>query len=891
MKKSVTGLSGRESKQTNRRIALAKIQLCVGLVSFVASAWVQAVETVIPNAAGAIKANLHTFNIGKQPLYSALNAIAEQGGVQFVYTDEMVKGLSSPGVSGQLSTEDALNKVLEGSGLGYRFNNGNTITLEAKPVQIPSLNQTEPTSLPKVNVVGNAVYDVKDPYNQDYVLPDASVGTKTDTPIIETPLSVQVISKQVLKDQQVIRLEDALNNVSGVTTSANPSNLFGGTTQSIFLRGFSSSTYMRNGFRLQQGSASREMANVEAVEVLKGPAAILYGQVEPGGIVNIVTKQPLETPYYAASQQFGSYDTYRSTIDTSGPLSKNKDVLYRVNLSYENSGSFRDFVGREDVFFAPVLRWNISPKTQVTFEMEYNHLHQGLDSQFVPVLPGFNMPISRNYAGYNPGTTETIFGGINWSHQFNDDWTLKHRFSVNQQSIIAQYTQTNFSGTKTFLQNLIGGAGVDSSLDALPDGSYVARTFNTSAGDQYNTMSNNMDLVGHFDTAGLKHTLLLGGDYYGLDTTFNEGSPLPVFPGAGYFSYVPLNNPAGAATPFGPSVPFGPTKNKTDQYGVYIQDQIKLPYDVHVTGGIRYQNIHQTSLIEQSQAYGGVTSLSASTQDAVTPRVGLLWHPKNWLSLYANYAESFGPNSGLTFVSPGFGKIVNPTSAAQYEGGFKFAFFEDKLRATLAYYDLTKDNIAVPDPNQTHNCGAGPGTCVIALGEVRSRGPELDIQGEILPGWKVITTWANVDIIVTKSNPNGDPVSSGTNGAAYSVGSRLTNVPRNTGRIWNTYEVQGTDYKGISFGGGVTLRDGQLVPDQTLPANAPMAKIPGYATLDLMAGYSRKVGDAKISIQFNVNNLLDKQYLTAAYNQSAGNGTWVNFGTPRTFMGQISVQY
>ncbi|NOU44489.1 MAG: TonB-dependent siderophore receptor, partial [Methyloglobulus sp.] len=742
--------------------------------------------------------------------------------------------------------------------------------LDTLPQQQTSDNGSDIT-LEKVTVEAESAYDPEyyaDPYNKDYVLPNATVGTKTDTPIMETPLNVQVISKQVLKDRQVIRLADSLKNVSGVTTTTNSGSvgIFGGTDQPIYLRGFESQTFMRNGFRLQQGAASRELANVESVEVLKGPAAILYGQVEPGGMVNIVTKQPLATPYYGFTQQFGSYDLYRSTFDASGPLTKNKDLLYRANLSYENSGSFRDFVGKEDVFFAPVLRWNISPKTQITFEMEYNHLHQGLDNAFIPAIPGLNLsvPISRNYGGYSPGTTETIFGGFNWSHQFNDDWVLKHRFSVNQQSFKSPFsTRPVYAGTKEKLQELVGARDVDRILDDLPSGSYVGRTLN-SGDDQKNTTSTNLDLVGHFETVGLKHTLLLGGDYYGLDTTFNQGDSLD---GPGHFSYIPLNNPAGSGTPFSPNISTGLTTDHTDQYGLYIQDQIKLPYDVQVMGGIRYQNIHQTRLSQTSAAFGGGSTQSGSTQDAVTPRVGILWHPKSWLSLYANYAESFGVDAGFasTFVRDKVGKSIDPTSATQYEGGVKFEFFDGKLRANLTYYDLTKTNLAVSDPTldpitgEQRDCGGGPGSCSIALGEVRSRGPEIDIQGEILPGWNVIATWTNTDIRVTKTNSGTDSITSDS-GSTFQLGSRLANVPRNTGSLWNTYEVQGGDFKGLSFGGGITLRDSQLAPDAG--GEAP-SKIPGYATIDLMAGYSRQVGDAKVSVQLNVNNLLDKQYFSS----------------------------
>jgi iron complex outermembrane recepter protein len=583
-------------------------------------------------------------------------------------------------------------------------------------------NSNADTTLPKVTVEADSEYDPEyyaDPYNKDYVIPNATAGTKTDTPIMETPLNVQVISKQVLKERQVIRLADSFKNVSGVTTGTNniTSGYLGGTQQTIFLRGFESQTFFRNGFRLQEGSASKGLANVEAVEVLKGPAAILYGLVEPGGMVNVITKQPLATPYYGFTQQFGSYDLYRTTLDASGPLTKNKDLVYRVNMSYENSGSFREFVDNEDVFFAPVLKWNISPQTQVTFEMEYNHQHQGTDSAFIPFFNSrpINMPFSRDYGEYSPATIETIFGGFNWSHQFNDDWSVKHRFSVNQRSLSGpSFTRAQLAGTKQFIETF--GVPIP---PGLPDGRYVWRSHEAVISSQGNTYSTNLDLIGHFDTYGLKHTLLMGGDYYRLDAEGHNAQDT-TFLG----SFISVDNPVHPGTPLGPLNLRYSTSNKTDQYGLYVQDQIKLPYDVHVMGGIRYQYIDQDHVV----------------QDAVTPRVGILWQPKKWLSLYANYVESFGANTSgaRAFVRTGVFTTVAPTSAEQYEGGIKAEFFDGKLRANLAYYDLTKTNVAVSDltidPNTGFRraCGGEPGSCTAALGEVRSRGPELDITGEIL---------------------------------------------------------------------------------------------------------------------------------------------------------------
>ncbi len=808
------------------------------------------------------------YNIPAGSLASALNKLAESSDLQVIYDTDLTQDLTSNGLKGTYSTDAALQKLLSGTSLVYTLTD-EMVNIQAaeKPTTKPLLPVADASSgnsesmsestLPKVTVEADAdnPYDdptwQTDPYNTDYVLPNATVGTKTNTPIMETPLNVQVISKQVLKNQQVINFKDSLKNISGVTTANNVANTAGGggNSQGIILRGFESQTFFRNGFRMQESSASRPMANVESVEVLKGAAAILYGQVEPGGMVNVITKQPLATPYHGFTQQFGSYDLYRTTIDTTGPIANNKDVLYRMNMSYENSGSFRQFVDKEDVFLAPVLKWNISPKTQATFELEYNHQHFGADSGFVPLFNGniSNTPISRNYGEPSPATTETIFGGFNWSHQFNDDWSIKHRFSVNQQ---------NNNQPFNVLPNSM-------------DKNNVYRRVETAT-SQFNTYSTNLDLVGHFDTYGLKHTLLFGGDYYRLDTKFDRsiglvGEDLDL-------SKIGFNNPMHPGSPFvGSLTKFDFSNTLTDQYGLYVQDQIKLPYDFQVMGGIRYQYIH----VNKKDLLNS-TATSVQTQDAVTPRVGILWQPKSWLSLYANYVESFGANSGST--APG--KTVPPSSAEQYEGGIKTELFGGRLRATLAYYDLTKTNIATTDPRPSR------GDFVVVTGEARSRGSELDITGEILPGWNVIATWANIDVRVTKTNSNND---FGLDGLVP-VGGRFFNVPRNKGSLWSTYEVQEGNLRGLKFGGGVNLSVGQ-----TGCCDNPAAKIPGYATVDLLAAYSHNLGDAKITAQLNVNNLLDKRYFTGI--GTFGNGLTgfqaanVDFGQPRTFMGTINVQY
>ena len=318
---------------------------------------------------------------------------------------------------------------------------------------------------------------------------------------------------------------------------------------------------------------------------------------------------------------------------------------------------------------------------------------------------------------------------------------------------------------------------------------------------------------------------------------------------------------------------WGGSTSTTDQFGFYTQDQIKLPYNVHVMGGIRYQNIHAAS---SNQDYLGVSTQNPSqSQDAVTPRVGILWQPQKWVSTYANYVEGFGANGGKIY--PG-NQIVPPTSASQYEGGLKMEFFDGRLRANFAYYDLTKTNVASTDPDPTHLCGGA--RCSVAIGAVRSRGPELDIQGEIMPGWKAIGTYANTSINITKTDDQNTSFL-----GLYSPGNRYWGVPRNTASLFSTYEFQKDALKGLKLGGGVNMQDSQLACCTT-----PMFNVPGFATVDLLAAYSLNVGKTKVTAQLNVKNLLDKYYVLGG-GVDATTGMFANFGQPRMFMGSIGVQF
>lgn len=764
----------------------------------------------------------YKFNISAGNMSGALNKLAETANVELSYPASMANDIRSNGLEGKYTVEQALQYLLKDSGLNYRLTGENSVTVE-RVVESQSQNTT---TMQAVTVTGKAAYDAVDPNNTDYSLSNASSATKTDTPLMETPVNIQVIPKAVLNDQQTIQMTEALRNVAGATFS----NGSGGLSDDIFVRGFRAQTYFRNGFRSGDAFSSvgnRQMANVERLEVIKGPAAVMYGRMEPGGMVNVVTKRPLATPYYALQQQFGSYDLYRTTLDATGPLTKDDTLLYRFNGSFESSGSFREFINKERTFIAPMITWNISPRTQVSLEMEYRYDNLSYDQNSWPFVNGqfINMPKSRNLMEPAPVNVEEKLIGLDWSHQFNENWSIKQKFVADLQNRE---------------ENWMFGRGV-----ALAPGNLLPRVQLYVPGE-YNTYFTTLDLTGHFDTGVLKHTVLLGGDYYRNDSIID--------PYRAFLSSIDIYNPVHNASPTSAFVPAGfASNNSADYFGIYAQDQIKLPFGLNVMGGLRYQNVKQ---------WDNTNNTQQTADDAVTPRIGVLWQAQKWLSFYGNYIENFGASNQFAITSSG--KPLPPESAQQWEIGSKFEFYDGKFSATVAYYDITKQHVATRDPNDNS------GIYSIAAGEVRSRGPEVDIRGEIMPDWNVIATYSNFDTRVTKDN----------NGLE---GNRLFAVPRNVGSLWSTYNFQTGNLNGLKVGGGMTVRDGSTNGTNNGYETA------GYATIDLLAAYTWKVEKSKVTAQLNVNNLLDKTYYPDA--NAFGAGSMRTIGTPRSLLGSIKIEF
>ncbi|MCW5619306.1 MAG: TonB-dependent receptor, partial [Nitrosomonas sp.] len=304
----------------------------------------------------------HTIeiNIAAQPLDQAITQLATQTGILIGADASLIANKQVQALNGRYTPEQAIMQLLKGSELAAVESAPGRYTLVAAS---NTRSSSETVRLPEMKITGFTDPDA--PGNPSYTRTNASTATRVDLPLMITPASVQVVPQAVLEDQQAIQIEDAVKNVSGVS----PGFTFGGMGQSFMIRGFETGfASFRDGFRFPLAT-SFSLANIARVEVLKGATTNLYGRIEPGGMVNLVTKRPQAERYYALNQQFGSYGQFQTLADATGAINESGTLLYRLNFEYLNQNSFRDFGFSDRIFVAPSVTWKIAPSTQ--FDVDF----------------------------------------------------------------------------------------------------------------------------------------------------------------------------------------------------------------------------------------------------------------------------------------------------------------------------------------------------------------------------------------------------------------------------------------------------------------------------------------------------------------------------------------
>lgn len=781
------------------------------------------------------------FNIPAQSLTSALNDFAAKTGFQVSYNADLATGLSSPGVVGINTPEEALRTLLSGTGLGFRFANADTVTLERTPVApvppaaAPPQSEAPPSSngataraqdgQKPVKVPEVVVKDVRERDDANtYVAEEASTATRTDTPLIQVPQSVGVVTRQVMDDQKAVRIEQVLRNISGMALGDIGQS--GIAADVAYCRGFPCGyfkNYLRNDDQ-NQALTFRDIANIQRIEVLKGPASVLYGRSEPGGIINILTKQPLPDRYASIDQIVGSYNYYRTMIDATGPLNKSKTLLFRINGAYENTESFRDVVRGQRYFVAPVFTWKAGNNTTITIEGEYIRDHRTPDSGIPAIGQGLvPVPISR-FLGEPFDTLRIEEGraGLTVEHRFNNDWRIESRFRADR-SVATAY--------RTF------------PLAVLPNNQSVARFFF----DQLAPVSSyywRNDLIGKLTTGSVTHALLTGVEAGRQYASYDQAAvPFDTF---SIFTpvYGQTAGPTLDRTPF--------SRSFANALGGYVQDQISLLDNLHVLIGARGDYFYQHSNV--------VGADTTAENYAFSPRIGVTYQPLAPVAVYANVTRSFVPNFGpFTTARNQF----KPTTGTQYEAGIKTELVPGRLTSTLALYRILKQDVLAADPTNP--------LFFVQTGAQRSQGVEFDLTAQLLTGWKVIATYAYTDARIAADT-------------TIPIGNRVPLIGRHTGSFWTTYDFQGGFLQGFGVGAGlfaVGERAGDL--NNTF-------KLPGYVRTDTALYYRKPeiFAHTNLIAQLNIQNLLDQEYF---YSGGQSRAAAAFPGAPLTFLGSLKLEF
>ncbi|KAF1050312.1 TonB-dependent siderophore receptor [Xylophilus sp.] len=629
----------------------------------------------------------------------------------------------------------------------------------------------------------------------------ATAGTKTDTPLIETPQSVSVVTREQVEAQAADSLDQAFGYTAGIFSLGGGAQRH--TATGFTVRGFNvtgSAPLYLNGSRFPINSLSGTMEPYafERMELLKGPASILYGQAAPGGIINLVSKRPTAEPLREVEVQAGSWRRKQIAVDLAGPLAEDGRFAYRLTALKRDSNTMIRAIPDDRTLLDGALDWRIAPGTTLTLLGTYSKGHSVYDygkPAEGTLLPNVNGRIARTLFVGEPGfdffDTEGKTLGYLFEHRLNDDWTFR------QNLLGFDYTAGNaWSAVGSVVQ---------------PEQRLLTRTAMTRA-DTDRGLSLDNQLLGRLRHGDVQHTVLLGLDWGRHD--FSRAQAVGTAPSLDLFAPV-----------YGGTVTVQPQAYATQnnrQTGLYLQDQIKFgPHWIALVGG-RYDESRDTS--RTTLRATGAVSATNQTAHAFTPRAGVLYLADNGLAPYYSFSKSFQPTSGTDYNLNPF----VPTRGVQHEVGVKVEPAGGRTSVTVAAYELTQQNVTTTDP-------AHAGYSV-QTGEVRSRGFEVEGKARIAARWEIVAAASTTDARVTRSN-------SGT------AGTRPTNVPRHQASLWADYRVSGLP--GLSVGAGVR----NVGPMQVTAALAT----PSYTVVDAAVRYQFD----HWRFALNIKNVADRTYLSS----------------------------
>jgi len=656
-----------------------------------------------------------------------------------------------------------------------------------------------------------------------------------NVPATELPQAITVLDEQLIKDTGLTRFQDLLDYSASVARQNNG----GGLWDSFSLRGFPGnenmpSGYLINGFNGGRGfSGHRDLSNVAYVEILKGPGSALYGRSEPGGTVNIVTKKPQYEAQGYLKASAGSFEQYRLEGDFTSGLTDN--LAFRINGAWQEHDSFRDYVFSDKTIVTPSLRWQLSDKSSLLYEVEYLKQEQLFDRGVVVLNNDFNtVPRSRYLGEPNDGPTKVDATGhqLTYEYELNEDWSLTAGYNYRDSSLNGYSSDAELAKGRQSLYD---------------DGRTLTRQhrYRDYASEDHSVRA---ELSGQFDTGSIRHNLLLGTDAY----HYRLKTGLYRYRGQkGAYAIDILAPQYGAAQP---EVSLLYENRETqDAWGAYLQDQLELTEHWKLHLGLRFDRYSQ-EIAEQVNA-----SLSKQNDHRVSPKVGLVYQWSEALSVYGSYSEGFLPLSGTDYA----GNPFEPEESKSVELGVKFnsTWFELPVNGSLAWFDAQKSNILTSDPV---NVGFSA-----TLGEAKSTGIELDIAAELTESLQATLSYAYLNTRTANDSLNLDW------GVLIPAGSPLVNVPKHTGSV-----ILKQDLNDLSIDGHLGL-SWRYVDSRLGDSADPSFQLSSYQLLGIF--FTTRLGE-NLSLALNVDNLLDEHYIASSYS-----ALWAVPGEPRNV--KVSVSY
>ena len=778
-------------RKTKLAVAMNSALICFGVATISLSSAAVAQSNIVAST------TVQTYNISAGSLNTALILFVKQADVE-VFTDPaLLSGKTTQGLQGNYTAQDGLKHLLGDSGL-QAVPQGKGYLVQKLQIAQSDIGQTEKEStLPTITVSAKV--------SSGYTVPKISTATKTNTPLIDIPQSISVVTQEAIKDQNILSMSDAVRYVPGMGISQGEGN-----RDALVFRGNrSTADFFVDGIR-DDVQYFRDIYNIERVEVLKGPNGMIFGRGGSGGVINRVVKEAGWSPIQEITAQAGSFNAKRVALDVGQGI--NEVAAVRLNAMYEDSGSFRDGVDLKRYGVNPTVTIMPTNNTKVVLNAEY-FKDERIADRGIPSFQGrpLNTNVSTFFGDPNRSPTDSELKAVNAliEHKFDNEVTIRNR--------------TRYATQDKFYQNVypnaVNAAGTDVAINAYNDTT------------QRNTFFNQTDLLFSLNTGKVKHDLVVGLEIGRQETDslrrtgfFNNTATSVTAPLTNPITTVPITFRTQASDADNHSV--------TKQTALYLQDQIKLLPQLQAILGVRYDRIEV-----DFRKNNAAPALDINTKDNFfSPRVGLVYKPIETVSIYTSYSLSYVPRAGEQLTSLTVtNQALEPEKFKNVEVGAKWDI-QPNLALTTALFQLDRTNVIIPDPNNAAISRLGGGQ--------RNKGFELGLAGRITPAWSVMGGYTYQDGVITN-----------TLSSTAREGAVLAELPKNNFSLWNRYDINPRWGVGL----GVINRGAMFTStDNTV-------RLPGFTRVDA-AVYARI--DKNLRAQLNIENLFDSKYYASAHNNN-----------------------